>query len=77
MPSGLYRGQKAQDVAAYVGAVAGRPGVDTGALASAGGVTGTSRGGQAGLHRRRRLWQLPHAGGGRNHRDRARTSTSA
>jgi mono/diheme cytochrome c family protein len=42
MPSKLYQGQKAQDVAAYVATVAGRPGVDTGALASAGGVSGTS-----------------------------------
>jgi mono/diheme cytochrome c family protein len=42
MPGGLYKGQQAQDVAAYVGEVAGRPGVDTGALASAGGVTGTN-----------------------------------
>jgi mono/diheme cytochrome c family protein len=42
MPRGLYKGQKAQDVAAYVGEVAGRAGVDTGALASAGGVTGTT-----------------------------------
>jgi cytochrome c oxidase subunit 2 len=38
----LYKGQEAQDVAAYVGLVAGRPGADTGALASAGGVTGTT-----------------------------------
>ena len=42
MPAMLYKGQDAQDVAAYVGLVAGRPGVDTGALASAGGVTGTT-----------------------------------
>jgi mono/diheme cytochrome c family protein len=42
MPAGLYKGQQAQDVAAYVGEVAGRTGVDTGALASAGGVTGTT-----------------------------------
>jgi mono/diheme cytochrome c family protein len=42
MPSMLYKGQEAQDVAAYVGLVAGRPGADTGALASAGGVTGTT-----------------------------------
>ena len=42
MPAGLFKGQQAQDVAAYVGEVAGRPGVDTGALASAGGVTGTT-----------------------------------
>jgi mono/diheme cytochrome c family protein len=42
MPAGLYKGQQAQDVAAYVAAVAAKPGKDTGALASAGGVTGTS-----------------------------------
>lgn len=42
MPPMLYKGQDAQDVAAYVALVAARPGVDTGALASAGGVTGTS-----------------------------------
>jgi plastocyanin len=35
MPGMLYKGQEAQDVAAYVGLVAGRPGVDTGALAAA------------------------------------------
>ncbi len=42
MPAGLYRGQKAQDVAAYVAAVAAIPGHDTGALAQAGVVSGTS-----------------------------------
>ena len=42
MPAMLYRGQDAQDVAAYVAFVAARPGQDTGALASAGGVTGTT-----------------------------------
>jgi mono/diheme cytochrome c family protein len=42
MPGGLFKGQDAQDVAAYVAAVASKPGKDTGALASAGGVTGTS-----------------------------------
>ncbi len=42
MPAGLYRGQKAQDVAAYVAAVAAQPGQDTGALATAGGVKGTT-----------------------------------
>ncbi len=42
MPGGLFEGQQAQDVAAYVAAVAAKPGKDTGALASAGGVTGTS-----------------------------------
>jgi mono/diheme cytochrome c family protein len=35
MPAGLYKGQDAQDVAAYVGAVAAQPGQDTGALATA------------------------------------------
>jgi mono/diheme cytochrome c family protein len=42
MPAGLLKGQDAQDVAAYVAAVAARPGQDTGALASAGGVQGTT-----------------------------------
>jgi uncharacterized cupredoxin-like copper-binding protein len=35
MPAGLYKGQQAQDVAAYVAAVAAVPGQDTGALATA------------------------------------------
>ena len=35
MPAMLYKGQDAQDVAAYVGVVAARPGQDTGALATA------------------------------------------
>ena len=35
MPPMLYKGQDAQDVAAYVAAVAARPGQDTGALATA------------------------------------------
>jgi mono/diheme cytochrome c family protein len=35
MPAKLLDGQQAQDVAAYVGAVAGKPGQDTGALAAA------------------------------------------
>jgi uncharacterized cupredoxin-like copper-binding protein len=35
MPAMLFKGQQAQDVAAYVGAVASRPGQDTGALATA------------------------------------------
>lgn len=35
MPAGLYKGQEAQDVAAYVGLVAARAGQDSGALASA------------------------------------------
>jgi mono/diheme cytochrome c family protein len=42
MPAGLFKGQQAEDVAAYVAAVAAKPGKDTGALAAAGGVTGTS-----------------------------------
>jgi mono/diheme cytochrome c family protein len=42
MPAGLLKGQDAQDVAAYVAAVAARPGQDTGALAAAGGVQGTT-----------------------------------
>jgi cytochrome c2 len=42
MPTGLYKGQRATDVAAYVAAVAAVPGQDTGALAQAGAVTGTS-----------------------------------
>jgi mono/diheme cytochrome c family protein len=42
MPAGLYRGRDAQDVAAYVAAVVAKPGKDTGQLALAGGVTGTS-----------------------------------
>ena len=35
MPAMLYKGQQAQDVAAYVGLVAARPGQDSGALATA------------------------------------------
>jgi plastocyanin len=35
MPAMLFKGQKAQNVAAYVAAVAARPGQDTGALATA------------------------------------------
>ncbi len=42
MPAKLYDGQKAQDVAAYIAAVAAIPGEDTGELALAGGVTGTT-----------------------------------
>ncbi len=42
MPGMLLKGQDAQDVAAYVATVAARPGKDTGALAAAGGVQGTS-----------------------------------
>ena len=36
MPAGLVKGQDAQDVAAYVGSVAGKPGKDTGLLADVG-----------------------------------------
>jgi mono/diheme cytochrome c family protein len=42
MPANLYKGQDAQNVAAYVGMVASVPGQDTGALAQAGAVQGTS-----------------------------------
>jgi mono/diheme cytochrome c family protein len=42
MPAMLYKGQDAEDVAAYVSAVAARPGQDTGALADVGAVTGTT-----------------------------------
>ncbi len=42
MPAKLYTGQDAQDVASYVAAVAAVPGQDTGALAQAGAVTGTT-----------------------------------
>jgi mono/diheme cytochrome c family protein len=42
MPANLYTGQKAQNVASYVAAVAAIPGKDTGALAEAGTVAGTS-----------------------------------
>jgi mono/diheme cytochrome c family protein len=42
MPGMLYSGQKARDVAAYVALVASVPGTDTGALANAGTVTGTT-----------------------------------
>ena len=42
MPARLYTGQKAQDVAAYVGLVAAIPGQDTGDLAQALVVSGTS-----------------------------------
>jgi mono/diheme cytochrome c family protein len=42
MPANLYTGQKAQNVASYVAAVAAIPGHDTGALAQAGVVAGTS-----------------------------------
>jgi mono/diheme cytochrome c family protein len=42
MPAGLLKGQDAQDAAAYVAAVAAKPGQDTGALAAAGGVQGTT-----------------------------------
>jgi len=42
MPPMLYHGQAAEDVAAYVAEVAAEPGQDTGALANAGAVTGTT-----------------------------------
>jgi mono/diheme cytochrome c family protein len=42
MPAKLYRGQDAQDVAAYVALVAAIPGQDSGLLAQAGAVSGTS-----------------------------------
>jgi mono/diheme cytochrome c family protein len=42
MPAMLLKGQDAQDVAAYIAEVAARPGKDTGQLALAGGVQGTS-----------------------------------
>jgi mono/diheme cytochrome c family protein len=42
MPARLLTGQDAQDVAAYVGLVAAIPGQDTGLLAQAGAVQGTS-----------------------------------
>jgi mono/diheme cytochrome c family protein len=42
MPGHLVGGQDAQDIASYVAQVAARPGHDTGLLAQAGGVTGTS-----------------------------------
>ena len=42
MPAMLFTGQKAQDVSAYVARVAAEPGQDTGALANAGTVTGTT-----------------------------------
>jgi mono/diheme cytochrome c family protein len=42
MPAMLYSGSKAEDVAAYVARVAAEPGTDTGALANAGTVSGTT-----------------------------------
>lgn len=42
MPAHLFTGTKAQDVASYVALVADVPGQDTGALAQAGAVTGTT-----------------------------------
>ena len=42
MPQMLYHGSKAEDVAAYVARVAAVPGQDTGALANAGAVSGTT-----------------------------------
>jgi mono/diheme cytochrome c family protein len=42
MPGMIYSGEKAEDVAAYVARVAAEPGTDTGALANAGTVSGTT-----------------------------------
>ena len=42
MPPMLFHGQQAEDVAAYVAHVAAEPGQDTGALANAGAVSGTT-----------------------------------
>jgi len=42
MPADLYKGQQAQDVASYVAAVAAVGGIDTGQLAQAGAVSGTT-----------------------------------
>lgn len=42
MPAKLFSGQDAQDVAAYVAQVAAKPGHDTGQLAEAGAVSGTT-----------------------------------
>jgi len=42
MPARLYDGKDAEDVAAYVADVAAEPGQDTGPLASAGAVSGTT-----------------------------------
>ena len=65
------KGQDAQDVAAYVGAVAAGRASTPARWPSAGGVTGTTpAAGKAVFHRRRRVRQLPHAGGRRHHRDR-------
>jgi mono/diheme cytochrome c family protein len=49
MPAMLYKGQNAEDVAAYVGEVAAKGGVDTGALATAGqaSVPNTAAAGKA------------------------------
>ena len=71
MPAMLYKGQNAQDVAAYVAAVAAMPGQDTGALATAGAATVpvTPGVGQDGVHRPRRLRLLPHARGRGHDRD--------
>ena len=62
----LVKGQDAQDVAAYVAAVAAKPGQDTGALAQAVAQKVAPDGGrrQADLHRRRWVRVLSHAGGG-------------
>jgi plastocyanin len=43
MPAGLVKGSDARDVAAYVGSVAGKPGKDTGLLASVGTTNNASK----------------------------------
>ena len=43
MPAGLVKGDDARDVAAYVGAVAGKPGKDAGLLASVGTTNNASK----------------------------------
>jgi plastocyanin len=43
MPGGLVKGNDARDVAAYVGSVAGKPGKDTGLLASVGTTNNASK----------------------------------
>jgi plastocyanin len=43
MPGGLVKGKDARDVAAYVGSVAGKPGKDTGLLASVGTTNNASK----------------------------------
>ena len=69
MPAGLFKGQDAQDVAAYVAAVAAVPGQGHRRAGQRGRrQRHERRRRQAGLHRRRRLRELPHAGGRRHHR---------